>query len=118
MYNNIIQSISYGRNNSQLPRIENFKLDDTQPDLTSFAFSGTDSGLVTIPETAKLSLDQFKFHIYITDSQLLTEGSLSQLIFVYTEYNISADPTRFEVSTERDHVLQVCKTFQSPCVRN
>jgi hypothetical protein len=62
LYNSINQTTSYGSNNNQLPRVENFKLNDTLSDLTNFAFSETDNGLVTMTETAKLSLDEFKFH--------------------------------------------------------
>ncbi|ORE06894.1 hypothetical protein BCV72DRAFT_327777, partial [Rhizopus microsporus var. microsporus] len=96
IYNSINQTTSYGSNNNQLPRVENFKLDDTQSDLTNFAFSGTDNGIVTMTETAKLSLDQFKFHLKLYNRySALTEGNLIQLIFVYIESNLFADTTRF-----------------------
>ncbi|CEG77272.1 hypothetical protein RMATCC62417_12056 [Rhizopus microsporus] len=96
LYNSINQTTSYGSNNNQLPRVENFKLDDTQSDLTNFAFSGTDNGLVTMTETAKLSLDQFKFHLKL-----------------YNRYSaLTENTTRFQASAEEAAFFKFAKPFK------
>ncbi|CEG69214.1 hypothetical protein RMATCC62417_05327 [Rhizopus microsporus] len=96
LYNSINQTTSYGSNNNQLPRVENFKFDDTQSDLTNFAFFGTDNGLVTMTETAKLSLDQFKFHLKLYNKYLaLTE-----------------DTIRFQASAEEETFFKFAKPFK------
>jgi hypothetical protein len=113
LYNSINQTTSYGSSNNQLPRVENFKLDDTLSDLTNFAFSGTDNGLVTMTETAKLSLDQFKFHLKLYNRySALTDGNLMQLIFVYIESNLFADATRLQASAEGETFFKFAKPFK------
>ncbi|CEJ02966.1 hypothetical protein RMCBS344292_16958 [Rhizopus microsporus] len=96
LYNSINQTTSYGSNNNQLPRVENFKLDDTQSDLTNFAFSEMDNGLVTITETAKLSLDQSKFHLKL-----------------YNRYSaLTKDTTKLQASAEEATFFKFAKPFK------
>ncbi|CEI88592.1 hypothetical protein RMCBS344292_02975 [Rhizopus microsporus] len=83
-------------NNNQLSRVENFKLDDTQSNLTNLAFSGTDNGLVTMTETAKLSLDQFKFHLKL-----------------YNRYSaLTEDTVRSQASAEEATFFKFAKPFK------
>ncbi|CEI92689.1 hypothetical protein RMCBS344292_06942 [Rhizopus microsporus] len=64
-------------------------------------------------ETAKLSLDQFKFYLKLYNRySALTEGNLIQIIFVYIESNLFADTTRFQASAEEAMFFKFAKPFK------